>query len=278
MPPKTKAKRKAEQASKLGVDARKKQRLSLESVESIPVAVEMASTSSGRVEDVASHLSEMSDISATLSVPTSGGQGFQGQVEGTADAEEMLESIAPEVTRAERVETEGAVETGADTDTAMATGPDDTPTTSGSSQEILGRFVDEWLQVLGKDEIKSIAMFLCFHLVTLFSFTETKAAEYAATMLKKSDRTVRRWRSALIDNDGEMPECEHGKHQRSGVLWKNEELSKKATEYIRSNAAVKGRPNLTAADFCVWVNESLLPNSTLEPGFPRKICLETARK
>ena len=48
----------------------------------------------------------------------------------------------------------------------MATGPDDTPTTSESSQEILGRFFDEWLQVLGKDEIKSIAMFLCFHLVT----------------------------------------------------------------------------------------------------------------
>ena len=281
MPPKTKAKSKAEQASKLGVDARKKQQLSLESVESIPMAVEMASTSSGRVEDVASHLSETSDISATLSVPTSGGQGFQGQVEGTADAEEMLESIAPEVTRAEtegRVETEGAVETGADTDTAMATGPDDTLTTSESSQETLGRFVDEWLQVLGKDEIKSIAMFLCFHLVTLFSFTETKAAEYAATMLKKSDRTVRRWRSALIDNNGDTPECEHGKHQRSGVLWKNEELSKKATEYIWSNAAVKGRPNLTAADFCVWVNESLLPNSTLEPGFPCKICLETTRK
>ena len=224
MPPKTKAKRKAEQASKLGVDAWKKQWLSLESMESIPVAVEMASTSSGRVKDVASHLSETSDISATLSVPTSGGQGFQGQVEGTADAE-MLESIAPEVTRAVetegRVETEGAAETDVDTDTAMATGPDDTPTTSGPSQEILGRFVDEWLQVLGKDEIKSIAMFLCFHLVTFFSLTETKAAEYAATMLKKSDRTVRRWRSALIDNDGDMQECEHGKHQQSGVLWKN---------------------------------------------------------
>ena len=51
MPPKTKAKRKAEQASKLGVDAHKKQRLSLESVESIPVAVEMASTSSGCVNE-----------------------------------------------------------------------------------------------------------------------------------------------------------------------------------------------------------------------------------
>ena len=68
MPPKTKVKRKAEQASKLGVDARRKQRLSLESVELIPVAVEMAS-----------HLSEISDISATLSVPTSGGQGFRGK-------------------------------------------------------------------------------------------------------------------------------------------------------------------------------------------------------
>jgi len=102
------------------------------------------------VEDVASHLSEMSDICTTLSVPTSGGQGFQGQVEGTVDAEEMLKSIAPEVTRAEtegRVEIERAVK-------------------SESSQEILGHFVDERLQVLGKDEIKSIAMFLCFHLVT----------------------------------------------------------------------------------------------------------------
>ena len=77
----------------------------------------------------------MSNISATLSVPTSGGQGFQGEVEGTADAEEMLELIAPEVTR---VEMEGAVETGADTGTAMATGPDDAPTTSELSQEILG--------------------------------------------------------------------------------------------------------------------------------------------
>ena len=35
-----------------------------------------------------------------------------------------------------------------------------------------------------------------------FSFTETKAAEYTASMMKKSDWTVRKWRSALIDNDG----------------------------------------------------------------------------
>ena len=40
---------------------------------------------------------------------------------------------------------------------------------------------------------------------------------------------------------------------------------------------MKGRPNLTTPVFCRWINESLLPNSTLEPGFPRKVGLETAR-
>ena len=112
----------------------------------------------------------------------------------------------------------------------------------------------------------------------MFSFTETKAAEYAAAMVKRSDRTVRRWRSGLIDNDGVLPESQEGRYQRTGVLWYNEELNKKAAEYVRENSAVKGRPNLTTVEFCKWVNECLLPNSTLEPGFPRKVGLETSRQ
>ena len=67
-------------------------------------------------------------------------------------------------------------------------------------------------------------------MVHMFSFTETKAAEYAATMVKKSDRTVLRWRSGLIDNDGVLPESQQGRYQRSGVQWQNEELNKKAVE------------------------------------------------
>ena len=142
------------------------------------------------------------------------------------------------------------------------------------TQKILGKFAEEWLETVDKEDLKSIAMFLCFQLVKQFEFTETKAAEYTAAMLNKGERTVRRWRSALVENDGVLPESEQGRYQRSGVLWQND---KKATEYVRANAAVKGHPNLTSADFCRWVNESLLPNSTLEPGFPRKIGLETAR-
>ena len=48
-------------------------------------------------------------------------------------------------------------------------------------------------------------------------------------------------------------------------------------EYVRDNDSVKGHPNFTTVTFCKWVNEYFLPNCTLEPGFPRKISLETAR-
>ena len=81
----------------------------------------------------------------------------------------------------------------------------------------------------------------------------------------------------LIQNGGDFPESKQGKYRRSGVLWSNEELNKKAFEYVRANAAVKGAPNMTTADFCKWVNKTLLPNFTLEPGFPRKVSVETAR-
>ena len=47
-------------------------------------------------------------------------------------------------------------------------------------------------------------MFLCYHLVSTFSFAGTKAAEYTALVINKSDRTIRRWRSSLIENDGDF--------------------------------------------------------------------------
>ena len=63
-----------------------------------------------------------------------------------------------------------------------------------------------------------------------------------------------------------------------GLYGGNEELNKKATRFIRNNSNVKGRPNLTVGVFCEWVNNSLLPNEALEPGYPRKIGIETAQK
>ena len=47
---------------------------------------------------------------------------------------------------------------------------------------------------------------------------------------------------------------------------------------MRANAAPRGRPNLTSSAFCQLVNDDLLPNSVLEPGYPCRVSVETARK
>ena len=100
----------------------------------------------------------------------------------------------------------------------------------------------------------------------MFSIGATRAAELAGIMTEKSMMTI------------EIPESQSGKYIRLGVAWNNEHLNKKATQFIRNNNNVKGRPNLTVGGFCEWVNTDLLINETLEPGYPRKIGLETACK
>ena len=109
------------------------------------------------------------------------------------------------------------------------------------------------------------------------SIGATRAAELAGIMTGKSMMTIVNWRSSFLDN-GEIPESYSGKYERDGVVWNNEHLNKKAAKYIRNNSNVKGKPNLTAGGFCEYVNNDLLRNETLEPGYPRKIGLETARK
>ena len=49
-----------------------------------------------------------------------------------------------------------------------------------------------------------------------------------------------------------------------------------ACAFVRANKAK--HPNMKIACFARWVNEDLLPNHTLEPGYPRRISQETARK
>ena len=97
---------------------------------------------------------------------------------------------------------------------------------------VLGRFASEWLQALDRDNTNVLALFLSHQVVDMFSFTQIHAAEYAAAMVQKSDRTVRRWRYSILENDGVLPESQQGRYQRCVVLWQNEELKKKATKYV----------------------------------------------
>ena len=77
------------------------------------------------------------------------------------------------------------------------------------------------------------------------------------------------------DNEDIDPSFDLDASMKSGIVWSREDLNKTATKYIRENADVKGKPNLTLGTICNWINEYLLPNETLEPGFRRKISMET---
>ena len=136
----------------------------------------------------------------------------------------------------------------------------------------------EWINDLHRDDLMSLTIVLHHLLVTTLQFPMTRASQIIADLVGKSDRTVREWRATFLANSGSFPETLQGKYQRTGVLWQNEELNKKATAFVRANAAIKGRPNMKIASFARWVNEDLLLNHALEPGYPRKICQETARK
>lgn len=148
----------------------------------------------------------------------------------------------------------------------------------GDQDFLADQFCEDWVLQLDRDDKVSLALFLCFQLTKHLKCGATEAAELAGVMVGRSDRTVRDWRSHFFDNDGSIPESAKGRYERSGIVWQNEALNKKAKKFIRNNSNVKGRPNLTVGGFCDWVNNDLLPNETLEPGYPRKLCVETCRK
>ena len=131
---------------------------------------------------------------------------------------------------------------------------------------------------LSRDDRYSLEVFLEFHLSVTVGKSTTEAAELAGLMIGRSDRTICDWKAKFYENDGSVPESAQGQYQRSGVLWHNEDLNRKVCTYVHDNGFVKGSANLTMFSFCQWVNEQLLSNETLEPGYPQKICIETARR
>ena len=134
----------------------------------------------------------------------------------------------------------------------------------------------EWIDDLHRDDLMSLTIVL-HHLLALH-FPLTRATQLIAELVGKSDRTVWDWRATFLANSGSFPETLQGRYQRTGILWQNEELNKKASTFVRANKAIKGRPNMKVACFARWVNENLPLNHALEPGYPRQISQEIARK
>ena len=123
-----------------------------------------------------------------------------------------------------------------------------------------------------------MALLLYSRLPTVFGLKKTDAAAVVGEVLHKNERTIRRWVHDFVSNNGEFSDSQQGHYIRNNTLMSNEELCEKARVYVRENAAPRGRPNLIVGAFCHWVNNDLLPNSILEPGYPRRVSVETARK
>ena len=139
-------------------------------------------------------------------------------------------------------------------------------------------YSNEWIESLSRDDVMSLTILLLKLLVHRLQMGVTESSKIISELVNYSDRSIREWRSIFIDNEGVFPDSQQGSYQRSGVLWQNEELNKCVRKFVRENGCVKGKKNMTCGIFCHWVNESLLVNRVLEPGYPRKISLATARR
>ena len=135
-----------------------------------------------------------------------------------------------------------------------------------------------FLDSCSHDDLQSIALLLYGKLPHIFGLRKKETPVVVGEILQKNERTIRRWMVDFESNDGEFSDSQQGYYIRNNTLMSNEELCEKAREYVRDNAAPRGRPNLTSRSFCLWVNNTLLPNSVLEPGFPHRVSVETARK
>ena len=80
------------------------------------------------------------------------------------------------------------------------------------------------------------------------------ATKKVAALIHVGERTVRRWRSDFMTNHGQVSEDSRGEYERVSIL-NDEEFRKHATSWARANACVKGKPNMTVADFCQYVND-----------------------
>lgn len=116
----------------------------------------------------------------------------------------------------------------------------------------------DWLLKIDREDKMMMAMMMHDNYTSRFGLTNTSAAAEVSLLLGLNEKTIRLWRKDFITNRGAFSEYQRGSYARYVVV-KDEEYRDKALEWCRANSFVKGRPNMTASRFRVWVNEDLLP-------------------
>lgn len=134
----------------------------------------------------------------------------------------------------------------------------------------------DWISEMGRIDLQRVAMMLYNDYQTNFGLMKTGAARKVASFLKISEKTVRSWRKEfLMDPDG-YGEEHRGKHLRYQLI-NDEQYRDQALEWVRNNNNVTGQKNMTASDFCSWLNSTLLPEvRRYHPHLPETITVRTA--
>ena len=88
-------------------------------------------------------------------------------------------------------------------------------------------FCENWILQLDCGDRVSLGIFLAYNLKAHLGKGETEAAELAGSMVNRSERTIHDWQSKFVANDFVLPDSKQGQYQRSGVLWKDQELNRR---------------------------------------------------
>jgi hypothetical protein len=110
-----------------------------------------------------------------------------------------------------------------------------------SEVTLIDCFSQEWVESLSRDDTMALSILLHKLLACRFHIGVTESAKIIGELLCFSDRTIREWRSVFFANNGSFPDTQQGRYQRSGVLWKNEELNEAVRKFVRENGCVKGK-------------------------------------
>ena len=103
------------------------------------------------------------------------------------------------------------------------------------------------------------------------------ASRSAAEIVGRSARTIWDWRTDFIEQGGEFSPYLRGKYARPSLI-SQEDVRSKASKWARSNACVRGIPNMTLASFAYNLNTNIIPKLNLPYGFPRAISISTASR
>ena len=137
---------------------------------------------------------------------------------------------------------------------------------------------EDWLFTLQREDTQMMAMMIYDNYIERFGLLKTAVAKEVGLLLGVNKKPICKWKAEFHLKGGAFSETSQGKYSRYVVV-DDEEYKCTALKWIRENATVKGKPNLTAAGFCEWLNTELLPLVVNHhPEAPKKVSTTTATR